>query len=50
LRPRRYCKGTEKLPPPIGYFAANPQPIKTGGSGVLVDLRKDILKSILGFF
>jgi len=31
FNPVRYCSGTEKFPPPSGYFAANPQPTKTGG-------------------
>src|SRR4051794_27350316 len=28
-RPSIHCNGTEKLPPPSRYFAANPQPRKT---------------------
>ena len=27
---RTYCSGTQKLPPPSGYFATKPEPIKTG--------------------
>ena len=51
-RPVRYWRGTEKFPPPSGYFAAKPQPTKTGALDVGAFTNNEIKysgKNVAGF-